>query len=142
MRAIALDKNNVSYLLNYFSFLIRNDQYTEAKRVYKKAFNISPDVILRYYIVDPQGKDVDFRRIVEEVFWEEISENPKNLRLYYYLGRWYLAQGFYSHALAVCRKAKFAVPESKSLSREQKFWQPRIERQIEKIERLMRKRMS
>lgn len=140
-RTISEDPNNVFYMMNYSLFLLRIDRYDEAKALYRQTYKIAPEVINGHYLTS-LGNNRVFNRMVEESFWEEIGRNPKNYDPYYFLGRWYISQGLYAHALSVFRKAKYSNQASKLTSHDQEYWVPRIERQIRKAELLIRKRIK
>jgi tetratricopeptide (TPR) repeat protein len=132
---MAQDPNNIFYMLNYVSFLIRIDHFDEAKALYRKAYEISPAVINQYY-----AQNSALNRVVEEHYWEEINKNPKKLEFYYHLGRWYFSQGLYAHSLAVYYKARSANKTSGLLSQDQKIWGPKIKRHILNVELALRKK--
>jgi tetratricopeptide (TPR) repeat protein len=135
LRAMALDPNNIFYMLNYVSFLTRIERFDEAKALYRKAYKISPAVINQYY-----AQNRALNRVVEEYYWEEINKNPKKLEFYYHLGRWYFSQGLYAHSLAVYYKARTANKTSGLLSEDQKMWGPQIDRLILNVELALRKK--
>lgn len=134
-RAMAQDPNNVFYMLNYVSFLIRIDRFDEAKALFRKAYKTSPDVINQYY-----AQNSALNRVVEEYYWDEINKNPEKLEFYYHLGRWYFSQGLYAHSLAVCYKAR-SINKASGLSlQEQKKWSSKIGRLILSVELALRKK--
>jgi tetratricopeptide (TPR) repeat protein len=122
--AIALDANNAFLMLNYFSYLLRVKHYDKAESVYRRAYETAPDMITGYYL-RLRSNNRAWGRIIEKVSWESINRNPQNARLYYALGRWYVAQGLYAHALAVYRKGLAASP------------MPFLEKQLRRVERLI-----
>ncbi len=124
-RAVALDANNVFLMLNYFSYLLRVKHYDKAENVYRRAYETAPDVITGYYL-RLKNNNREWGRIIEKVSWEAINRNPQNARLYYALGRWYVAQGLYSHALAVYRKGLAASDNM-----------PYLEERLRRVERLI-----
>ncbi len=124
-RAIALDANNVYLLLNYFSYLLRVKHYNRAESVYRRAYETAPDMITGYYL-RLKNNNREWGRIIEKVSWETINRNPQNARLYYALGRWYVAQELYAHALAVYRKGMTVTP------------MPYLEEQLRRVERLIK----
>ena len=121
-RAIALDANNAFLLLNYFSYLLRVKHYDKAETVYRRAYETAPDMITGHYL-RLKNNNREWGRIIEKVSWEAIDRDPQNARLYYALGRWYMAQGLYAHALVVYRKGMAVSP------------MPYLEKQLKRVER-------